>query len=622
MSHYSNEDNGEDVQQKAIKTPDKNHALGEQQSKTILPNIHELLIACQHNQAELEQQNQELEKTRQELKDSHDDFARLFNLSPVSYLSLNVQGAILKANLAAVKLIGCSVDEIVTAQFEQFIHPDDTGKVQYFIQQLVENKSVQPLIIKLHQPASLASFSVCQGFKICGCLIQTCAHNAPSTYVECQGAINNDKICLAIQDITERKYAQETVACLNQKLAEMVRKQTIDLVAGNLSLTQKVDELSYSKQQIVEREAKLQSIFNAAMEGIITIDDAGCIVSVNAAVDAIFGYTEQELIGCHIKKILPLPRNAKTKPQAPHYLHSHTEKLMTCFREVEGLRKDGTSLPLDLSIAKFSIDGVSYITSIVRDVSMRKLEERYHKEHLEELAHVTRLGLMGEMASGIAHEVNQPLTAVASYTKASINFIDAKIVDTEKLRETLLKAHQQAIKAGLIIHRMRDFVKTRAMQRANVDINNLINDGVSLCSADLKHNNIICRLELAKNIPVIYIDDVQIEQVLLNLIRNSIDALKNLPEKTLRHLCIQTHLDLAGYIEVRVKDNGPGISQAEQEKILTPFYSTKSSGMGMGLSISRSLIEAHEGALRFNTIPGKGATFYFTLPIQRKFHGF
>jgi two-component system, LuxR family, sensor kinase FixL len=164
-------------------------------------------------------------------------------------------------------------------------------------------------------------------------------------------------------------------------------------------------------------------------------------------------------------------------------------------------------------------------------------------------------------------------------------------------------------------------VKTRTLQRVNVDINNLIIDSMTMCAAELKQSNIIHRLELAKNLPVVYIDDVQIEQVLLNLIRNSIDSLKNLPEKMPRQLCIQTHIDPAKFIEVRVKDNGPGISQTEQEKILTPFYSTKSSGMGMGLSITRSLVEAHDGALRFNSISGKGATFYFTLPVKRTVYG-
>lgn len=620
MRHHSNEDI--DVQQElalqfdqAEPLSNNTPAIGTDISQLSAQHIHRLLLECQLNHAELERQNRELEQAKQELSVSHDDFAGLFNLSPVSYLSLNLHGVIQKANLSAATLMGCAVDDLVGAQFEQFVHPDDRENSRFFINQLTLNYPSRTQVIKLHQPGNAAIFSSCQGFSVCHCLSKDCAHTSPCMYVECQGAINKDQICLAIHDVTAHKYAQETAACLNQKLAEMLRKQTVDLVVTNQTLIQKVVELNYSQRQILEREEKLQCIFNAAMEGIITIDNIGNIVSVNAAVKTIFGYTEQELIGCHITKLLPVS-GIQSPKQTPHYLQQPA-KFTASVREIEGLRKDGTKLPLELSSAEFSIDGVSYITGIVRDVSLRKLHERYDKEHLEELAHVTRLGLMGEMASGIAHEVNQPLTAVASYTQACLNFIDAETIDLQKLSDILRKANQQAIKAGQIIHRMREFVKTRTMQRANVDINNLIIDSMAMCAADLKLSNISHRLELANNLPVVYIDDVQIEQVLLNLIRNSIDALKNLPEKTPRQLCIQTHVDSAKFVEVRVKDNGPGISQTEREKILTPFYSTKSSGMGMGLSISRSLVEAHDGALRFNSIPGKGATFYFTLPVMR-----
>ncbi|MDD2802332.1 MAG: PAS domain S-box protein, partial [Methylococcales bacterium] len=604
MRHHSNKDI--DVQQELALQFDQfespsNHTVATDTdiSRLSAQHIHELLLECQLNHEDLERQYQELEQAKQELSVSHDDFAWLFNLSPVSYVSLNLQGVIQKANFAAATLIGCAVDDLVGAQFEQFVHPDDRENSRFFINQCAVNYSTRTQVIKLDQPGNVAIFSSCQGFLVCHCLSKDCAYTSPSMHVECQGVINKDQICLAIHDVTERKYAQETAACLNQKLTETVRKQAVDLVVSNQTLIQKVVDLNHSKQQILEREEKLQCIFNAAMEGIITIDDIGNIASVNAAVHAIFGYTEQELIGCHITKLLPESRKQSPK-KTPHYLQKQPPKFIASVREVDGLRKDGKKLPLELSVAEFSIDGVSYITGIVRDVSLRKLQERYHKEHLEELAHVTRLGLMGEMASGIAHEVNQPLTAVASYTQACLNFIDAETVDLQKLSDILRKTNQQAIKAGQIIHRMRDFVKTRTLQRVNVDINNLIVDSMTMCAAELKQSNIIHRLELAKNLPVVYIDDVQIEQVLLNLIRNSIDSLKNLPEKTPRQLCIQTHIDPAKFIEVRVKDNGPGISQTEQEKILTPFYSTKSSGMGMGLSITRSLVEAHDGALRFN----------------------
>jgi signal transduction histidine kinase len=224
---------------------------------------------------------------------------------------------------------------------------------------------------------------------------------------------------------------------------------------------------------------------------------------------------------------------------------------------------------------------------------------------------------MGEMASGIAHEVNQPLAAISSYTQVSLNLINTENPDLVKLAEILYKTQQQALRAGRIIHRMREFVKSHSKHRSTADINTLIHDAVSLCNAELIHNGIKLTFELENNLPSVHVDHIQIEQVIINLVRNSVDALQNLPAKQQRQLSIHSRLTLNNGIEVRIKDNGPGLNEDQQQKILTPFYTTKTDGMGMGLSISRSLIEAHEGTLHFNSKPGKGSTFYFTLPIQR-----
>jgi C4-dicarboxylate-specific signal transduction histidine kinase len=260
---------------------------------------------------------------------------------------------------------------------------------------------------------------------------------------------------------------------------------------------------------------------------------------------------------------------------------------------------------------------VQYFAHIVRDVSLRKHQEQQDKEHLDELAHVTRLGLMGEMASGIAHEVNQPLTAISTYTQVSLNLINTDNPDLVKLTEILAKTQQQALRAGGIIHRMREFVKSHSKHRSTTDLNDLIHEAVELCIAELKQNNIRLTFELENNLPFIDVDQIQIEQVIINLVRNSIDALKALPEQQQRQLTIHSHLTPNNAIQVRVKDNGSGLNEEQQQKILTPFFTTKADGMGMGLSISRSIIESHKGTLHFNSIPGKGTTFYFTLPLRR-----
>ena len=369
-------------------------------------------------------------------------------------------------------------------------------------------------------------------------------------------------------------------------------------------------------RDITERKAmvaKLNAIFNASVEGIITTDTSGVIVSANTAVKAIFGYKPEELTGCNINQLMPPSSEEKHDGSLTGAAKSGAK-----IHEIEGLHKNGSTVPVDQSVAEYSIDNTHYFTYIVRDVSLRKHREQQNKEHLNQLAHVTRLGLMGEMASGIAHEVNQPLTAISSYTQVSLNLIKATNPDLVTLAEVLHKTQQQALRAGRIIHRMREFVKSHSKHNSTANINTLIHDAASLCAAELKHHGIELAFQLDNTLPPIYVDHIHIEQVIINLIRNSIDALQNLPANQQRRLSIESRLTPKNSVQVRIKDNGPGIDEDQKQKILMPFYTTKADGMGMGLSISRSLLEAHAGTLFFKSKSGKGCSFYFTLPTSEK----
>jgi len=582
-------------------------------------DIQQLISELQVHQLELELQNEELNWAYQELTASRERYARLYNSGTVGYITLSEEGLIQHANQSAAKLLDCPLELLASKKLGDFIHPADQEAYHIFFQAFATQDPDKILTVRLNDHKKLDRSLQCPGPRLSNCMQATCKESQQFTVVELRHAINyfnvNDRhICLAINDITERILAQESIACLNEKLEQKIANQAQELVESNQKLQKKIDELHHSKDQLEEREAKLNAIFNAAIEGIITVDTSGIIVSVNSAIETIFGYRQEELIGCSIIKLMPTEIQTKRDT----YMQTRMPDMLSRIRSIDGMRKDGVLVPVDISVAEFSIDGAKYYASIVRDVSSRRLKELEDKAHLDELAHVTRLGLMGEMASGIAHEVNQPLTAIASYTQACLNFMQAEQPDLLQLREVLQKTYQQALKAGQIIHRMREFVTSKTTHRSSVVINDLINVCLSLCAADLKHNNIVQKINLAKNIPVVYVDSVQIEQVLLNLIKNSLDALKNLPENKQQLLSIQTSQDDHHRIVVRIKDNGPGIEKTEQEKILTPFFTTKKSGMGMGLSISQSLVKANGGELFFNSEPGKGTTFYFTLPVQEQ----
>jgi len=480
--------------------------------------------------------------------------------------------------------------------WETLIHPEHRQRVLYHYQEIIRNHERFSMEYEIIRPNDTETRWVI-------------GHG----YIEFDKAGNPSKLVGTIQDITERKQTEETIIRLNKSLEEKVHRQTNELIASNLSLMRKVEELDRSRHQLIEREAKLNSIFNASVEGIITINVSNIIVSANAAVETIFGYQPEELINRNISKLMPL--STRTMKD---YNFADALKPVSQIQEIEGLHKNGSVVPLDLSTAEYAIDNEHFFTHIVRDISSRKHQEQKESKHLMELAHVTRLGLMGEMASGIAHEVNQPLSAISSYTQVSLNLINAELPDLVKLAEILHKTQNQALRAGRIIHRMREFVKSHAQKRSTADVNKLIHDSVGLCLAEIKQNDIKLIFDLNNNLPLVHVDHIQIEQVLINLIRNSVDALKSSPEKQQRQLTISSRMVIDNSIQIRVKDNGAGIDKDQQQKVLTPFYTTKADGMGMGLSITRSLIEAHDGTLHFNSQPGKGTTFYFTLPIQEK----
>jgi len=247
------------------------------------------------------------------------------------------------------------------------------------------------------------------------------------------------------------------------------------------------------------------------------------------------------------------------------------------------------------------------------DISKRKFQELQDKEHLNQLAHVTRLGLMGEMATGIAHEVNQPLTATVNYASALKILAVAKEPDMEKIAKIANLVSEQALRAGKIIHRMKAFCQNKNTHNISTDINTLINDCIILCKSDLKKHNITLNLELEEALPLLLVDAIKIEQVLINLIRNSTEAL-TANDNPIKTVTLSSLMLDENQLQIQVRDNGSAIEQAIQEKLFTPFVTTKTEGMGMGLSICRSLITAHNGTLTFDSQPGLGTCFYITLP--------
>lgn len=272
-------------------------------------------------------------------------------------------------------------------------------------------------------------------------------------------------------------------------------------------------------------------------------------------------------------------------------------------------RTDGPPAPRDLecAIAVARLAGIA--------IERARSEERA-RQQLAQLAHVARLATMGEMASGLAHELNQPLCAIVNYAEACVELVAARGNGNDDLRTALSEVAKQAERAGAVIRRLREFVRWRDLQREPIDLNRMVREVVGLTSAELRHREVRIRLLLTRDSPRVPADAVQVQQVLVNLIRNACDAMGQTPVAR-RTLTIRTSR-AAGALQVAVSDAGPGIPEGGHERIFSAFFSTKRDGMGMGLSISRSIIEAHGGRIWVTANRHGGATFRFTLPSSAR----
>ncbi len=256
------------------------------------------------------------------------------------------------------------------------------------------------------------------------------------------------------------------------------------------------------------------------------------------------------------------------------------------------------------------------LTGIARDITQRKHAEEAAKRHQIELAHVTRLTTMGEMASGIAHELNQPLSAISNFADGSLRRIRRNSARQEGLIEALEQICHQADRAGHIIRHMRNFARKRDANWTQVDINTVVQEVFRFLEPEARQNCIVIRLELASEQPLVSGDFIELEQVMVNLVRNAMESIIDSTQEG-REICINTTADMPKIVEVSVADNGPGVPPEVAKQLFDPFYTSKASGMGMGLSISRSIIEAHEGRLWLSqTKEDSGARFVFTLPAD------
>jgi two-component system sensor kinase FixL len=366
-----------------------------------------------------------------------------------------------------------------------------------------------------------------------------------------------------------------------------------------------------ARRRAAATNAHLQSILDTVPDAVVVIDRSGVMSSFSPAAERLFGWTAEEAIGQNVSLLMPSPHRQGHDGYLNRYAMTGERRIIGVGRVVVGERKDGSTFPMELAVGETKGPRPSY-TGFIRDLTDRQRTETRLQELQNELVHVSRLTAMGEMASTLAHELNQPLSAIANLLTGSRRLIDrGRTDDQAKVRDAIDKAAAQALRAGDVIHRMRDFVRRGASQREPASLSKLVEEASALALIGEKERQVDVRLSLDPAADSVFADRVQIQQVLLNLIRNGIDAMEDQPR---RELVISSDLTEEGTARVSVADSGGGIADDVLEKLFQPFMTTKPQGMGVGLSISRSIIEAHGGRIWAEANPRGGTIFRFTLP--------
>lgn len=384
-------------------------------------------------------------------------------------------------------------------------------------------------------------------------------------------------------------------------------------VARHLSgIVLDIDEQKQLEEALRTRENHLRSILDTVPDAMIVIDGHGIMQFFSAAAERQFGFSEQEAIGQNVSMLMPQPDSARHDGYLARYLSTGERHIIGIGRIVTGKRRDGTTFPMHLSIGEMQSGGEPYFTGFVRDLTEHQQTQARLQELQSELVHVSRLTAMGEMASALAHELNQPLAAISNYMKGSRRLLAGNTdPNTPKIESAMDRAAEQALRAGQIIRRLRDFVSRGESEKRVESLSKLIEEAGALGLAGAREQSVQLRFNLDPECDLVLADRVQIQQVLVNLFRNALEAMAQSPR---RDLIVANAKVADDMVEIAVSDTGSGFHDDVKPKLFQTFFTTKETGMGVGLSISRSIIEAHGGRMWAESNAAGGATFRFTLP--------
>jgi len=360
---------------------------------------------------------------------------------------------------------------------------------------------------------------------------------------------------------------------------------------------------------IEAREMQLRSILATVPDAMVVMDDKGIVSSFSATAERLFGYAEEEVIGWNVNLLMPAPDRGAHDDHILRYLDSSEHRIIDTTRRVFGRRRDGSTFPLELAVGEAIGGGRRVFTGFIRDLSAKEEADARLAALQTELGHISRLSAMGTMASTLAHELNQPIAAVANYVEASIDLLgDETDGPTLLLKQALKDAAAEAFRAGSIVRRLRAFVARGEVEKRIEPIAPLIDDAAALGLSDAAERGIAAHVHLSPGAGPVLADRVQVQQVLVNILRNAVEAMPEGGALTI------DAANEGGFVHFVVSDDGPGLSGDVRDRLFEAFASTKREGMGLGLSICRTIVEAHGGRIWTTSPQGGGTEFHFTLP--------
>jgi len=372
-----------------------------------------------------------------------------------------------------------------------------------------------------------------------------------------------------------------------------------------------VTEDRASELKLKASATQFRSILSTVPDPMIVINDSGVVLSFSAAAERLFGFEEAEVVGSNISRLMPAPDREDHDDYIRRYISTGEKRIIGRGRTVVGQRRDGTTFPMELAVGEAVTEGARVFTGFIRDLTEKQATEERIEELRSGLVHAARVSAMGTMASTLAHELNQPITAVVNYVRGVRNLMrESDPHDLPMIQEALDDATEEAMRAGGIVRRLRDFVARGEVENAVEDLPALVDEAAKLALIGARERGIetVFALDFAAR-PVL-VDKVQTQQVLINLMRNAIEAMSDSPR---RQLSVSSRADGPGFVRVTVADTGPGIAPEIAENLFRAFNSTKADGMGLGLSICRTIVEANGGRIWTEPREGGGTEFHFTL---------